>query len=135
MTQQCRDGTGTEFSQWLRKKSELDSSLGYVATNLDYIWSNYRTGQFMTIEEKRYMKPLKPYQSRMFKKFDMFLRTDPKYRGFHFVQFEKTSPNDGEIRVDHKFMDYETFLDFLRFKLPDEMYVSYFDKQHTVACV
>ena len=134
MTQQCRDGTGTEFSQWLRRKQEIDSSLGYVATNLDYIWSNYKTGQCMMIEEKRHLKELKPYQSKIFRRFDNLLKNDPKYMGFHLIQFEETSPMDGEIRVDRQFMDYETFLSFLRFECSEETYVSYFQKiKHNAA--
>jgi len=128
MTQQCRDGTGTEFSQWLRRKHEIDSSLGYVATNLDYIWSNHGTGLYMAIEEKRYMHDMKPYQASVFRKIDKVLKKDPQYHGFHLVQFEETSPSDGEIQVDKEFIDYENFLRFLRFESPNETYVSYFDK-------
>lgn len=131
MTQQCRDGTGTEFSQWLRRKQEIDSSLGYVATNLDYIWFNHNKDRYMAIEEKRYMHDLKPYQARVFRKIDKVLKNDPHYQGFHLVQFEETSPSDGEIHVDKEFIDYENFLKFLCFEASNETYYSYFDKIRT----
>jgi hypothetical protein len=128
MTQQCRDGTGTQFSRWLRRKHELDSGLGYVATNLDYIWCNYKHGKYMLIEEKRFMTELRTYQEEMFRKLDNSLLTDTKYKGFHLIQFENTSPVDGTVLVDDVKLDNETFIDFLRFRCPCNMYISYFKK-------
>ena len=54
MTRKRYDKHSTEFGLWLREQKELDSKFGYVATNLDYMWKNYKTGLWMFLEEKRY---------------------------------------------------------------------------------
>jgi hypothetical protein len=45
MTRKRYDNHSTEFGLWLREQEELKSSLGFVATNLDFIWSNYKTNK------------------------------------------------------------------------------------------
>jgi len=53
MTKPRFDDKSTEFGLWLRNQKEIDSGLGYITSNLDYIWRNYNTGDWMLIEEKR----------------------------------------------------------------------------------
>lgn len=53
------DKNSTEFGLWLREEKEIDSSLGFIATNLDYVWCNYKNGLWMIIEEKRFMGKIK----------------------------------------------------------------------------
>lgn len=100
MTRQRNDKHGTQFGDWLRKQSEIDSKLGYLATNIDYLWCNYKNELWMLIEEKRYLTLSKPWQQNLFKLIDKCCRTDPNYRGFHILRFEKTSPDDGAIYWD-----------------------------------
>lgn len=110
MTRPRFDDQSTEFGLWLRRRSELDSSLGYIASNLDFIWMNYRTGLWMMIEEKRYQDtPEKrrnalskhcrkaKAQRTVFEKIHSAAQHDPTYLGFHFVQFEKSCPEEGRI--------------------------------------
>jgi hypothetical protein len=41
MTTKRHDGKdATEFSKWLRDQKEIDSSLGYITTNIDFLWKN-----------------------------------------------------------------------------------------------
>ena len=68
MTKQRYDNHSTEFGLWLREQLELDSKLGFITTNLDYIWENYNTGEWMLIEEKRYMGKVGYSQGKLFKK-------------------------------------------------------------------
>lgn len=98
MTRQSNDGTGTEFSHWLRIQPELASSSGPIGTNLDFIWSNYKTGKWILMEEKRYMSPLSNVQKSMFGSLHRAI-FDNDYMGFWLVKFENTSPCDGFIRV------------------------------------
>lgn len=99
MTSQRRDHHSTEFGLYLRTIRKLDSKMGYQATNLDYIWRNYRTGQWMLIEEKRYKAEMKQWQRETFQVLDAAIRAsgDFNYRGFVFLQFERTCPSDGRI--------------------------------------
>lgn len=116
MTTQRRDNHSTEFGIWLRKQSEIDSKLGFVATNIDYLWRNYKTQDWMFIEEKRFGKTPQYPQTAMFDLVDKVARNDPMYKGFHFLTFEKTSPEDGAIILDGSQITSNDLIDFLRFR-------------------
>lgn len=115
MTTQRRDEHSTEFGIWLRKQEDIDSKDGYIATNIDYMWKNYKTLEWMLIEEKRYKSCVKTWQSSMFKQLDTALKTDPNYKGFHVVIFEKTSPEDGDIYLDGEKVTKLQLTKFLQF--------------------
>lgn len=102
MTRRRNDGHSTEFGLWLRDQGELDSSRGFIASNLDYIWHNYKTGQWMFIEEKRFMSSMKDWQKNLFRTVHMAAKSDPLYKGFAFLQFEKTCPQDGKTFWNYK---------------------------------
>lgn len=102
MTKVRYDNHSTEFGLWLRGVHEIDSGDGFLASNLDYIWMNYKTGDWMLIEEKRYMSKMKRWQKDIFRTIHKASKSDPKYRGFAFIQFEKTSPEDGKTYWNNK---------------------------------
>ncbi len=119
MTTKRKDQHSTEFGLWIREIPELDSALGFLATNIDFLWTNYKTGEWMFLEEKRHMAEPKPWQAKLFVMLDKVAKSDPKYKGFHFVQFENTSPLDGRIFLDRKEVTSEQFRKFLKtFELP-----------------
>lgn len=115
MTAQRRDSHSTEFGLWLRNQSEIDSRLGFVATNIDYLWRNYKTGYWMFIEEKRYGKTPQYPQTALFELVDKVARNDPMYKGFHYLIFDKTSPDDGIIRLNDQVISREQLISFLKF--------------------
>ena len=115
MTRQRNDDKSTEFGLWLRQQKSIDSSLGYVASNLDYIWCNYKTGQWMLIEEKRYRRQVRFVQQDLFRKIDNCCKIDDKYKGFHIIIFENTGPEDGRIWLDGKLIDKCMLIKFLQF--------------------
>lgn len=100
MTKSRNDNHSTEFGLWLREQPEIDSQLGFLATNLDYVWTNYNTGEWMLIEEKRYMSKCKPWQRSLFNTVHKSIKKDSLYKGFHLLQFEKTNPEDGKIFIN-----------------------------------
>ena len=116
MTQARRDLHSTEFGIWLREQPEIDSALGYVASNLDYIWSNYKTGDWMLIEEKRHNGEVKFYQKKLFERIHKLCVGSEGYHGFHVLVFQNTSPEDGKIFLDYREITRQGLLDFLRFK-------------------
>jgi hypothetical protein len=121
MTQARRDSHSTEFGLWLREQKEIDSSLGFVASNIDYLWRNYKNGEWMLIEEKRYGGLVKPYQLELFRILDAACKHDINYKGFHVIKFTNTSPEDGKIILDGTEITKQQLLAFLRFefdKLP-----------------
>ena len=116
MTKPRYDLHSTEFGLWLRVQKEIDSSLGFVTTNLDYIWHNYKTGEWMILEEKRHGGTIRLYQQEIFNMIDKLCQSDSSYRGFHRVVFENTNPEDGLIWLDDKLITKEQLLHFLQFK-------------------
>lgn len=116
MTQQRRDNHSTEFGLWLRDQKDIDSCFGYVTTNIDFVWANYKTDDYMLFEEKRYMQPIKFYQERIFKRIHQNLSIDNKYHGFYLIQFEKTSPEDGKTFLNNNQITVPELIDFLEFK-------------------
>lgn len=119
MTQQRIDDKSTEFGLWLRKQKEIDSDLGYLATNIDYMWKNYNSDYWMLIEEKRKCTEIKNWQNQMFETLDKAI-IDKNYKGFHKIIFENTCPEDGKIWLDTKLITKEQLIEFLRFRLKIE---------------
>jgi hypothetical protein len=116
MTRKRNDIHSTEFGLWLRDQKEIDSSLGFITTNLDYIWENYKTGEWMLIEEKRYQSDVCFSQRQQLKNLNKRIGDRTRYKGMHLLQFEKTSPEDGKIFLDRKEISKDQLLLFLKFQ-------------------
>lgn len=119
MTKQRYDSHSTEFGLWLREQEEIDSNKGYTATNIDYLWHNWKNGKWMLIEEKRYGSEPKSWQKRRFDMLDRQCRDHDKYKGFHYITFENTSPDDGWIELDGERVTKEELIAFLEFSEGD----------------
>jgi hypothetical protein len=123
MTRQRNDNHSTEFGLWLRgqlpqQKTDvcrIDSSIGFVTTNLDFVWKNYKTDEWMLIEEKRFGHQPKKWQQDIYTHLDLLARNDPKYHGFHLLVFEHTNPEDGRIALNHNGISPQELVKFLRF--------------------
>jgi hypothetical protein len=105
----------TQFSLWLREIPELCSSKGFVATDIDFMWSNYKTDEWMLIEEKRYNGAMSMCQRRLLEKIDSACKDDPTYKGMHLLVFERTTPDDGRIYWDNQEISKKDLIDILRF--------------------
>jgi len=107
----------TEFSDWLREQPIIDSiNFGYVTTNIDYMWRNYNTNQWMLIEEKRRIAIVPQWQRDMLKILNTACKTDNNYHGIHLIQFENKNPDDGRIYLDKEEITRDELIDFLQFK-------------------
>jgi len=117
----------TEFGLWLRDQKELDSlDFGFTATNIDYVWRNFKMNKFMLIEEKRYDKLPKRDQKDIFSLLDYICRKNKSYCGFYLLIFEKTNPEDGKMTLykkkefdknyEKKIISKHDLLDFLKFE-------------------
>ena len=115
MTKQRNDNHSTEFGLWLREQKDIDSKLGFVATNLDYIWENYKTGEWMLIEEKRYMADISYSQRKQYETLFNNINKTNKFKGIHLLQFEKTNPEDGRIYLNRKLITKQQLINFLSF--------------------
>lgn len=118
-TRKRNDKHSTEFGLWLREQKEISSNIGYIATNLDYIWENYKTGEWMLIEEKRYKADVTKCQKTQYKNLFKNITKSKYFKGIHLLQFEKTSPEDGKIFLNRKEITKEQLINFLQFKPKD----------------
>lgn len=140
MTKKRNDDHSTEFGLWLRNVAQdkitilrvpdlLDSKLGFVSTNVDYMWLNRNTGEWMLVEEKRHNNQIEFPQSRSFAILDKSISTKPifykekfyQYKGFHRIVFQNTNPKDGLIWLDDCNVTENQLISFLRF-LPLDKY-------------
>ena len=115
MTRKRNDSHSTEFGLWLREQPAIDSRIGYITSNIDYVWHNFKTGEWMLIEEKRYCAKVGFPQSVLFKLVHHACKWQEKYRGFHLLVFEKTSPEDGKVWLDKKEISKGELIKFLSF--------------------
>uniref|UniRef100_A0A6H2A153 Uncharacterized protein n=1 Tax=viral metagenome TaxID=1070528 RepID=A0A6H2A153_9ZZZZ len=115
MTMQRRDNRGTVFTNWIRQPEELSSEKGYVATDIDLLWENYKLKKYMFIEEKTFMAKPTDCQLRQMNRVHRINFKRNEYCGYHLIQFEKNSPEDGRIFLDGKEISKERLLTFLQF--------------------
>lgn len=111
----------TAWQTWLRGVPELDARRGYTASDLDLIWSNWQTGEWMLLEAKCRKARLKPFQRFLFERLAELCKADPNFHGFHELTFEAESPEDGRIWLDGQEITRETLIAFLAFKWSGEI--------------
>ena len=115
MTRPRNDATSTEFGLWLREQPEIASHLGYAATNIDYIWCDYKRNKWMLIEEKRCMAPITFSQKALIERVVNACKNDATFCGFHLLQFENKSPLDGKMFWNGGQMSRDELITMLRF--------------------
>jgi hypothetical protein len=128
MTQQSLNGKQSEFSLWLRNKlpdnvhfvrenDPLDSKDGFIATDIDYIWMNFKSNEWMILEEKKYKREV-PYAQKniLVMLHNLAKKNDAKYKGLYLIQFENTNPEDGRIWINNKETTKEQLIKLLRFE-------------------
>lgn len=126
----------TPFTNWIREQKGLESGVkvGYVGTDVDLVWYNYRIAMIMLLEEKQHMGVVSESQeatehvlhqalSFAFNHPDFILRSLRKpvpsritYCGYHLIQFENTGPNDGAVHIDNAQVTKDELVRFLQFK-------------------
>jgi len=101
----------------LRQQEEIDSKYGFVAHNIDYIWENPKTGQWMLLEEKMFNGKLSGAQERQFKRMHNRVKHYENYYGFFIVTFERTSLDDGAVYINGKQVTKDELIRFLKFEI------------------
>jgi len=93
------------FSGWIRKKLP-DSITGFIVSDLDFIFENYKTKKIMLTEIKTRNSKLKLWQRILYENLDRWIKkgidNDWQYLGFHTITFENTFFNDGKCFLDSK---------------------------------
>lgn len=122
MTQErkIKDGKDSDFSAWLRVQPEIDSAKGYVTSDIDFIWRNYKTYEWMILEEKTHGAIVPRWQGELLQMIDALGRYDRNYKGAYLVRFENTDPDNGRVMVNKRLLSREDFIKFLQFELKIE---------------
>lgn len=126
MTKKRYDNHSTEFALWIREQNEIDSNKGYIATDIDFMWKNYHTKQWMLIEEKRHLAEPARWQRQMFALLNKCASFSNYFYGFHLLQFENTNPDDGLIILDRKEITRDDLIEFLQFGKDKSWYTGLF---------
>ena len=137
MTRKEQTGKRPSFlSGWIRENLP-DSSTGFTVNDLDHILreergmfepvdsktyalSNFKTKKIMFIEEKLYGAEMTLSQKEAFGLMDetfLYLTARGyKYFGFHCVQFENSSFDDGWVKFDTYIVTEDELIEFLSFQ-------------------
>lgn len=138
-TRKLNSETGTPFGKWLRDQPELDSKeYGLSIQNLDYVvhrYKNLRRNQqdcqcVMLVEEKRFQGQSSKAQKDTHGVIDKLLRLASgailklmrgkfpvHYFGYHVLQFENETPDDGRMWWDSVEIDTATLFKLVRFEI------------------
>ncbi|MBM3182272.1 MAG: hypothetical protein FJZ86_18290 [Chloroflexi bacterium] len=119
MTKQriLNDGKDSDFSSWLRMQDEISSEKGFISTDIDFLWRNYKTGEWMILEEKTHGAIVPRWQGQFLMLIDSLGEKDKLYKGTYLVRFENTDPDNGRIMVNKRLLSRNDFISFLRFEL------------------
>jgi hypothetical protein len=116
-----KEYTGTRdltFSGWIRNNLP-DSDTGFSASDLDFILWNWKTKKVMLLEIKTRMSNPRVGQKMMWKNINrwMFKGIDDDwlYLGFHLIQFENTSFEDGKCYLDYIEISETDLISYLSF--------------------
>lgn len=115
-----QDGKYSDFSEWLRKQPEISSEIGFITTDIDFLWRNYKTGKWMILEKKTHGGIVERWQGEFLQLLDCLGVHDPLYKGVYLVRFENTTPDNGRVMVNKRLLTRQEFLKFLRFELDVE---------------
>ena len=89
------------LSMWFRDQPELDSWNGNNIQDLDFIYENKNTGNYVFLEEKSKCGKLRKWQSLLFGRIAADIESAPKFRGFWIVWLTGKSPSDGPVSVEN----------------------------------
>ena len=146
MTRDRNFGEDEPFEKWLRAEEQLSSKAGYVRSDLDIVWRNYKARKFMLLEKKTHGKTtiasaqkdtyaliheacLKAHHEIGIKVNSYFNRPEQTYQycGFHTICFENEGPEDGKIYLAHrggitKDLTLDMLIKFMRFGAHQAIY-------------
>ena len=119
MTKQENTGKRSlAFSSWIRQELP-DSKTGFMETNQDWIFWNFKTRRLMFVEEKTHKGAISNWFHILIKDIlhpaisQFAKKNDIDYRGYHLIQFENESPIDGIIKLDYRTITENELKEFL----------------------
>ena len=112
----------TKLYRWRRKQTAIDSSLGYVASNIDCIWMNLKTGKWCIIEDKESGSQIANWQHTLLTNIHNACLCLKGYQGMFSIEVVGEEPEitkDTRIKINGVEMGINCLLNFFRFEPPD----------------
>lgn len=121
------------FSEWIRKygPSSKETEDAIDIEDVDFVIFNYLTGDLRTIEAKERSGKVRMPQEDTHNVLRQLLMLSSgatvntkrglraiKYHGHHLIQFQNSTPDDGWIKLDGKYVSKEELVRFLNFGRP-----------------
>lgn len=92
-----------EFSQWV-KENLPDSSTGYMVTDLDFFFYDYKRKKVAIVEVKQHNKIIDDWQNNAFRFLRDCIRNGKpegwEFIGYFVIRFENTNFSDGKVYLD-----------------------------------
>lgn len=115
---ECSGKRDLTFSGWVRENLP-NSNKGFMVSDLDFIFQNYKTKKVMLLEVKTRSAKLRKWQKILFANLDKWIKhgisKDWQYLGFHTVRFENTDFNNGRVLFDNKLVTEKELIENLSF--------------------
>ena len=131
MTRDIQICSKSEFSGWLKNYGpQADEDLdGVDIQDIDYVVFAYLAGDLMTVEAKErngYIRKPQRDTQNIIRQLLMLGATNStvetirgtrpiKYHGHHLIQFQKTTPDNGWVKLDGKIVTRDQLVKFLNF--------------------
>jgi len=110
-----------EFSQWVRHTLRKPST-GFVATDIDFFFQDYKNSKLMLIEVKTRGGDQRWSQKKQFQELDALVKKGAEfygrdYWGLHIIKLSGRTPDDSsEIYLDDKLVTRKQLISFLNFE-------------------
>lgn len=108
-----------DFSSWVRINLP-DSSTGFCASDLDFIFWNWKNKKVMLLELKTRNSKPRPFQKLMWQHLNKWIKNgidqEWEYYGFHLIVFEKTNFDDGLCYLNGNKITEKDLINFLSFE-------------------
>lgn len=108
-----------ELKLWLKEQPELSRELGFYVNNINCIWSNNKTKDWMIIENEHNIRELQPNQREVFDIINKCCSNDPRFHGVHVLAFKELKPDDIKIFWDGEQISKTRLLKILMFENED----------------
>ena len=108
-----------ELKLWLKEQPELSCELDFYVNNINCIWSNNKTKDWMIIEDEHNIRELQPNQREVFDIINRYCSNDPRFHGVHVLAFKRLKPDDIKIFWDGEQISKARLLKILMFEDED----------------
>ena len=91
-----------DFSLWVRKNLPDSQADGFMASDIDFYFFNYKTKNHALVEIKTYTGKLSLWQEQMYDRLGRWIQNGGdkegwNFMGFYLIKFEKKDFTEGKV--------------------------------------